>query len=133
MTQTSPRTLTDAKVDFAPGLPDLPKSQKNSATKSGTTPNTKKALRPILTWRFNNHKVTVVIRDHPAAAKALLREAGVVDMCLTEHETQCLLPVVELFKYQKLLGLSAKDLKEVTKANWASPLNPVFESQPRAT
>jgi len=104
--------------------PDFGKSTKKRSmiTAGPATP-----IRPILLWRFNDTKVTVVIRGNPALASQL----GAADMCLTGHESQFLIGVDQLARYQRLLGLSAAEVVQLQRARWwDSDTNPVVSVLP---
>lgn len=69
----------------------------------------------VLAWRFNDAKFAVVVRRDPKLVAALVKASGAKNMCISGHEFQCLLPIADLHRYQKLLGLTASQL--VTLSN----------------
>jgi hypothetical protein len=68
----------------------------------------------VKVWKLNDHKVAVVVRDEAVVAAALAA-TGLEDRCLTHHEAQFHVPLAELHKYARVIGLDRVDQRRLVQ------------------
>ena len=69
----------------------------------------------VLIWRFNEQKAALVFRGHQALAYHIKKQAKAINMCVSGHETQILIPLNRLHRYAERLSLTKKQLDQLTK------------------
>ena len=60
----------------------------------------------VKAWKLNNEVVAVSVIGEPETVK-LLEGSGLVDHCLTDHESQFHIPARHLHRYDRALGLDS--------------------------